>query len=51
MGVDAEKGRLFPGQIFKAEDQRRMFEHVGGVPRMEGVAVTEHVPIIRLPGF
>jgi hypothetical protein len=47
VGVYAEiRGILLP-QVVQAKEQNAVLEDVCGVPRMEGMAVTEH----PIPGF
>ena len=42
MGVDIPIGLVFAVEIAEGEKQDEMFEHVGMVAGMEGVAVAEH---------
>ena len=36
------KGRVFLGEMLEGGNQHHVFEHIGVVARVEGVAVTEH---------
>ena len=45
VGVD-DRQRLFLRQVFEQGQQRDVFEHIGMVAGMEGVAVTEHDPML-----
>ena len=42
MGVDIPIGLVFAVEVAEGEKQDKMFEHVGMVTGMEGVAVAEH---------
>ena len=42
MGIDIPIGLVFAVEIAEGEKQDEMFEHVGIVAGMEGVAVAEH---------
>jgi hypothetical protein len=46
VGVDAEIGSILPSQIVQAEKQDAVFENVCDVPRMKGMAITEHPRMI-----
>ena len=42
MGVKHQQRRFFFGQMLQNGNQHRVFEHIGMVARVKGVAVTEH---------
>jgi putative regulatory protein recX len=42
VGVDIPIGLVFAVEVAEGEKQDKMFEHVGMVAGMEGVAVAEH---------
>ena len=42
MGVEHGERAVFLGQMAHKRNQHRVFEHVGVVAGMEGVAITEH---------
>jgi len=48
MGVDDAEGRLLPGEIEQQPRQQRMFEHVGEIAGVKGVAVV-HDAGVPLP--
>lgn len=46
MGVQHGQGRIFLDKVLQGSNQHRVLEHVGVVACMEGVAVTEHPPMV-----
>ena len=42
MGVDKLNAGVFVHQMLNGRNQRQVFEHIGMVAGMKGVAVTEH---------
>ncbi len=46
MGVEHRQGRLLLRQVGQHGNEHGVLEHVGVVAGMEGVAVTEHVPMV-----
>jgi hypothetical protein len=42
VGVDHLQGRVFLGQMTKDRQQHQMFEDVGVIAGVKGMAVTEH---------
>ncbi|MNV82426.1 hypothetical protein D3C71_1761600 [compost metagenome] len=48
MGVQHGQGRVFLGKVLQGGNQHRVLEHVGVVACMEGVAVTEHAPMVTI---
>ena len=50
MGVDHRERRVLLGEVLHGGNQHRVLEHIGVVACMEGVAVTEHAPMVTKRG-